>query len=369
MSTYDRTCEFISPGHPDKVCDAISDALLDRLLSSAAAINLPGDSIRAAVETLAKENLVVVSGEIGAPREVLSQINMDEIVNSVWDNVGYAHQGRPTVINYVKPQSREIAQLVDGDGVAAGAGDQGIMCGYAHNGNDDYMPPEFVMARKLIAAMIEARESGEMAYLRSDAKSQVTLSPEGEILAVVISTQHSDDVELEELRADLRDKIIRPTLGDVAEERMKLNFKGSFVLGGSAADCGVTGRKIVADQYGPRSPVGGGAFSGKDPSKVDRSAAYMARHIAKTALVTEFGDAESVSVQLAYGIGQLQPSSILAHLDDGRDITPWVNTTFPDLSPRHIQERLRLWNTGDWTYSDTASMGHFGRDLFPWEKI
>lgn len=369
MTTKSRTSEFISAAHPDKACDAISDAVLDRLLDICASRNEPADHCRTAIETLAKEGLVVVSGEYAAPKSVLADFDLDETVNEVWDRLGYGFDCRPTIINYLRPQSAEIAGIVDSaEGRGTGAGDQGIMCGYAHRGGENFMPPEFVAARNLIAALDEARQNGTLPYLRGDAKSQVTLSTSGEVLSVIISTQHHDNVDLDTLRHDLADKIVRPTLGDVPPDRMRLNHKGSFVLGGAAADCGLTGRKIVCDAYGPRSYVGGGAFSGKDPTKVDRSAAYVARLIARTALECQFDDAESVDVQLAFGIGSHQPTAILASLNDGRDITDWVRDRFSDLSPRGIQEQLGLWRREGWRYLDTSAMGHFGRSEFPWEQ-
>jgi S-adenosylmethionine synthetase len=369
MSIPEYTSEFISAGHPDKYCDQVSDAVLDAMFDLARALDLSTDGCRAAVETMAKENLVLVSGEIAAPGPVLAALNVDAIAKSVWSRVGYDREGVPTVINYLRPQSLEIAALVDGEAKAAGAGDQGIMTGCAYRGTAGMMPPEYAAARALIARLDVVRIGGQLPYLRSDAKSQVTLSADGEVLSAIISTQHDAEVPLVQLRADLAEHVVLPVLGDVPPERMMLNYKGSFVLGGTAADCGLTGRKIVADQYGPRVPVGGGAFSGKDPSKVDRSAAYMARLAAKTALVSAFPDAASAHVQIAYGIGQVQPSSLRATLDDGRDITGWLRDTFPDLSPRAIQQRLALWDRTGWRYGDTAAMGHFGRDAFPWEQV
>ena len=367
MNLY--TSEFVSGGHPDKASDRVSDACLDQLLTIAVENGYHGSVCRCAVETLMKGNLVVVSGEIAAPEDVLAKFSVDEAVFTAWEKAGYRHQGPPVVLNYVKPQSAEIASLVDGEGVGAGAGDQGIMCGFAYRNGATYMPPEYEFSRGLIERLDELRLSGELPYLRSDAKSQVSLDADGVPHAIVISTQHSDEVSLAELREQVMERVVVPVVGDVSDEIVKINFKGSFVLGGSAADCGLTGRKIVVDQYGPRTFVGGGAFSGKDATKVDRSAAYMARLIAKNALVKAFPDSTSVSLQIAYGIGQLQPSSVLATLDCGTDISGWVHDNYEDLSPGSIQSALGLWDRNGWSYSDTAAMGHFGRDCFPWEKL
>jgi len=364
-----NTCEFVSGGHPDKACDRVSDACLDQLLDLAADRDHHGSVCRSAVETLMKGNLVVVSGEISAPADVLAGFSVEEAVMQAWEQAGYSHQGKPVVLNYVQPQSAEIASLVDGEGLAAAAGDQGIMCGFAYRGESSYMPPEYEASRRLIQLLDEQRESGELPFLLSDAKSQVAMDSKGVPHSIVISTQHTSDVSLEELRRQIRRCVVEPVFGDVPSSILKINYKGSFVLGGTAADCGVTGRKIVVDQYGPRASVGGGAFSGKDPTKVDRSAAYMARKIATLALDDEFPDARSVSVQLAYGIGQLQPSSILAVLDCGTDVSDWVRDTYPDLSPGVIQKTLGLWERDSWTYGDTAAMGHFGRAQFPWERL
>jgi S-adenosylmethionine synthetase len=368
MRKREYTAEFVSHGHPDKLCDQISDAILDALLDIAADQGIAPDRCRAAVEVLGKGNLVVVSGEVSAPRSVLAQLDVTAVVEAAWIRAGYAHQGTPVVINHIQPQSQEIASLVDGEGLAAGAGDQGIMAGYAHRATPSLMPPEYAQARALLVALAARHADGTLPWLRSDAKSQVTLGADGEVLAVILSTQHDETVSLDALRDGVFAHVVRPTLGDVPRERVMLNYKGSFVLGGTAADCGVTGRKIVVDQYGPRTPVGGGAFSGKDPSKVDRSAAYMARLIARDLLLRGFADAQEASVQIAFGIGQVQPASVTAMLDGGRDATEWVRDTYPDLSPRAIQARLGLWERQGWRYGDTAAGGHFGRSLFPWEQ-
>jgi S-adenosylmethionine synthetase len=368
MKMRDHSCEFVSHGHPDKFCDQGSDAILDALLDIAADQGVAADNCRAAVELLAKEGLVVVSGEISAPKSVLAELDVSRVIADAWMRAGYAHEGRPVIINHLRPQSREIAALVDGEGVAAGAGDQGIMCGFADRATPELMPLEYVYARNLLIMLGRKHADGTLPYLRSDAKSQVTVAEDGEVHNVIISTQHDESVSLDQLRHDLAAHVVRPVLGAISDDRMMLNYKGSFVLGGAAADCGVTGRKIVVDQYGPRTPVGGGAFSGKDPSKVDRAAAYMARQIARELLLEGFTGARRACVQIAFGIGQVQPASVSALLDDGRDVTDWVMERFPDLSPHAIQERLGLWRREGWRYGDTASGGHFGRDAFPWEQ-
>ena len=362
-----RTAEFVSPGHPDKFCDQVSDAILDALLDTAADRNLPADLCRTAIETLAKDNLVIVSGEMSAPDGLTAQLDIAGIVQTVWKRCGFDHAGRPTVINYIHGQASEIAALVDGEGLATGAGDQGVMCGHAFRENPAFMPVEYQMARKLISKMAYLREEGILPYLRSDAKSQVSVAADGSVHSVIISTQHDETVDLKTLRHDIEQLVVFPVLGKVSHDRMRINFKGSFVTGGTIADCGVTGRKIVCDAFGPNHPVGGGAFSGKDPSKVDRSAAYMARFIAKRGLKTEFRNANYMGVQLAFGIGSIQPEAVNAVLGDGTNVTEWVRDTFQDLSPRSIQETLGLWDRRGWRYEETAAFGHFGRPEFPWE--
>ena len=205
-------------------------------------------------------------------------------------------------------------------------------------------------------------------YLGTDAKSQVSVRDGGEITSVIVSTQHSAQVSLEALRRELLERVVLPELGDLDPGLVKINHKGSFVEGGTVADAGVLGRKIVVDALGPRVPVGGGAFSGKDPTKVDRSAAYQARQIAREALEDGAPDAGSVTVSLAYGIGQLQPEMVRAVTDSGRDLSDWVRERFPDLSPAAIQERLGLWRTDGWSYAETARAGHYGHACFPWER-
>ncbi len=364
-----HTAEFISRGHPDKVADAISDGVLDALLDIAQSLGSPPTGVRAAVETMVKGNLVICAGEVNGPKSVLAELDLQRVVERVWTDVGYAHQGTPTAINHIQAQSAEIAAMVDASGIATGAGDQGIMCGYAYrNAGKEYLPPEFDLARRLIRRLDEKRLNGSIPQLRSDAKSQVTVDTLGNITSLIVSTQHDESISLEQLRERVFDEVVVAEVGQIDPDVCKINHRGSFVLGGSAADCGVTGRKIVCDAYGPRAPVGGGAFSGKDPSKVDRSAAYMARAIARR-LLQEHPAATEAHVQLGYGIGQEQPSSVLGLLDGRQDVSAYIRDTFPDLSPFRIQERLGLWSRNGWRYGDTASMGHFGRTEFPWEQF
>ncbi len=361
------TSESVTEGHPDKIADQISDAVLDAILAQ--------DPMgRVACETLVTTGLAVIAGEITTN----ASVNYKQIVRDTIDDIGYndASYGYDcktlSVIDAVGTQSPDISQGVD----TGGAGDQGLMFGFACNETPELMPLPIQLAHNLTKRLSDARRSGELPYLRPDGKSQVTIEyRDGRPFrceAVVISSQHSDDVTNEQLRADIMEKIIRPTVSaDLLDENTKyhINPTGRFVVGGPMGDAGLTGRKIIVDTYGGYAPHGGGAFSGKDPTKVDRSAAYIARYIAKNIVAAEL--AEKCTVQLAYAIGVAEPVSVLidshgtGRVDDER-LSEIVRNNFK-LTPRDIIETLQLRRP---IYKQTAKFGHFGRtdDEFTWER-
>lgn len=378
-----RTSEHVSQGHPDKACDQFADSILDRVLDVAREIgardafdpNHPTRQ-RVALEMLAKDHLVMVSGEIRMGPDVYPRVKIAEIVRNKWTEIGYPDADKITVIDHVQVQSPELQASSDNDG----AGDQGIMVGFATNETQSGLPKEYEAARDLCQRIQELGKSGVLPWIRADAKTQVTVGANGSIDRVVIAVQHASEVDgereprivQERIKDALTKHAIIPLLGKLAADRINVNGTGSFVIGGPIGDAGVVGRKIVVDAYGPHVPVGGGAYSGKDPTKVDRSAAYMARYIAKTAARMSIRGANSVTIHIAYCIGLHQPEMVTAVTDAGIDISDWVKSRFPDLAPRAIAETLGLWrmgpNTG-WRYQDTAAFGHYGRELFPWEKI
>src|SRR3989338_8381158 len=310
---YFFTSESVTEGHPDKICDQVSDAILDAIMAK-------DPAGRVAVETLTKTGFVVVAGEVTTN----ATIDVQKIVRETVKNIGcnkpeLGFDGETCgVLVALSEQSPDIAQGVnEGEGLhkEQGAGDQGLMFGYASNETPEYMPLPIVLAHKLTKKLSEARKRGELWYLRPDGKSQVTVEYENNkpkrVDAVVISTQHSPDIDLEHIRKDMIEKIIKPVCYEYVDEKTKyfVNPTGRFVIGGPVGDAGVTGRKIIADSYGGMGRHGGGAFSGKDPTKVDRSAAYMCRYIAKN--VVAAGLAEKCEVQVAYAIGVAQPVSVL----------------------------------------------------------
>ncbi|HEY8560584.1 MAG TPA: methionine adenosyltransferase [Pyrinomonadaceae bacterium] len=361
------TSESVTEGHPDKIADQISDAVLDAILEQ-------DPTGRVACETLVTTGLAVIAGEITTD----ARVNYKQIVRETINDIGYndATYGYDSntlsVMDAVGTQSPDIAQGVD----TGGAGDQGLMFGFACNETPELMPLPIQLAHNLTRRLSEARRSGELSYLRPDGKSQVTIEyRDGQPFraeAVVISTQHADDVTTEQLRADILDKIIKPTVpAELLDENTKyhINPTGRFVVGGPMGDAGLTGRKIIVDTYGGYAPHGGGAFSGKDPTKVDRSAAYMARYIAKN--IVAAGLAEKCTVQLAYAIGVAEPVSVLVdthgtgRVDDSK-LSEIVRNNFK-LTPKDIIETLDLRRP---IYKATAKFGHFGRtnDEFTWEK-
>lgn len=361
------TSESVTEGHPDKIADQISDSILDAILEQ-------DPKGRVACETLVTTGLAVIAGEI----TTTALVNYKKIVRDTINDIGYnnANFGYDcntlSVIDAIGTQSPDIAQGVD----TGGAGDQGLMFGYACNETPELMPLPIQLAHNLTKRLSDSRRSGELSYLRPDGKSQVTIEYRDghpyRVEAIVISTQHSDDVSTEQLRTDVMEKIIKTTVpAELLDENTKfhINPTGRFVVGGPMGDAGVTGRKIIVDTYGGYAPHGGGAFSGKDPTKVDRSAAYMARYIAKN--IVAAGLAEKCTVQLAYAIGVAEPVSVLVdthgtgRVDDSK-LSEIVRNNFK-LTPKDIIETLDLRRP---IYKATAKFGHFGRttDEFTWEK-
>ena len=378
-----RTAEHVSEGHPDKFCDQVADRILDEVLSLAHELGgiKAVRRTRTAIECLVKDNLLVVSGEIKIPDDIAvmrAELRIAALAREVWKKVGYGDDPEKlTVINHLRPQSPDIGE---GDsrakhGVNEGsAGDQGIMVGYATDETPALMPTEWMIAHDLCWELRQLRLDKKLEWLRSDCKSQVTLAPNGQVSSVVIAAQHAEEVDNVEIQREILDRVVIPILDKYnctvanSQEQVKINGTGRFVIGGPAGDAGVVGRKIVVDAYGPRVSVGGGAYSGKDPTKVDRSAAYMARHIAKTIVANKIGKARTCEVVLAYGIGQFEPEMVTAITDIGNDLSDWVRANFK-LTPDDIRQHLRLWAPNGWSYLDTAAYGHYGREEFPWERV
>ncbi|MEJ7860045.1 MAG: methionine adenosyltransferase [Pyrinomonadaceae bacterium] len=361
------TSESVTEGHPDKIADQISDAVLDAILEQ-------DPTARVACETLVTTGTAVIAGEITTKAVVNYKKIIRDTINDIgYNNASYGYDCNTlSVMDLVGTQSPDIAQGVD----TGGAGDQGLMFGFACNETEELMPLPIQLAHNLTRKLSEVRRSGELDYLRPDGKSQVTVEyRDGKpfrVEAVVISTQHAEEVETETLRADILDKVIKTTVpSDLLDDNTKyhINPTGRFVVGGPMGDAGLTGRKIIVDTYGGYAPHGGGAFSGKDPTKVDRSAAYMARYIAKN--IVAAGLAEKCTVQLAYAIGVAEPVSVLIDTHDtGRvdeqKLSEVVRGNFA-LTPTGIIEALDLRRP---IFKETAKFGHFGRtkDEFSWEK-
>ena len=373
---YLFTSESVSEGHPDKVCDRISDMVVDSYLSK--------DPVsRVACETLTTTNKVVLAGETRGPK-----INKDELISKVRNcikDIGYDQEGfswkTANIETFLHEQSSDIAMGVDSkDNKDEGAGDQGIMFGFACKETEDLMPAPIHYSHKILRLMSIDRKEGTLKGIEPDSKSQVTMLYEKnkpiKVTSVVISTQHSRDLNQEQVRnliiPYIKKSIPENFLGDLKDNEIYVNPTGQFIIGGPDGDTGLTGRKIIVDTYGGAAPHGGGAFSGKDPTKVDRSAAYASRYLAKN--IVSAGVSEKCLIQLAYAIGVSKPLSIFIKLDDGDEskvekIKKIINQNF-DLSPRGIREMLKLNNP---IYEVTSSYGHFGRKPtnkgeFSWEK-
>ena len=366
------TSESVSEGHPDKMADQISDSILDAILKQ-------DPNGRVACETMIKTGVVIVAGEITTSATIDTEHLVRERVNAIgYDNTHLGFDGHTCgVLNAVGKQSADIAQGVDETkDREQGAGDQGMMYGYATNETEVLMPAPITFAHRLVKRQSEVRRSGTLPWLRPDAKSQVTMRYEDSrpkrVDAVVLSTQHDPDVDAKMLHEAVMDEIIRPVipaelLGN--DTRFYINPTGRFVIGGPVGDCGLTGRKIIVDTYGGVARHGGGAFSGKDPSKVDRSAAYACRYVAKN--IVAAGIADRCEVQVSYAIGVAEPTSVdvetfgTGKIEEDR-ISELVHEHF-DLKPRGIIEMLDLLHP---IYTRTAAYGHFGREDegFPWER-
>ncbi|OGZ97082.1 MAG: methionine adenosyltransferase [Candidatus Sungbacteria bacterium RIFCSPLOWO2_01_FULL_54_21] len=341
-----HTVESVTSGHPDKVCDAISDSVLDAFLAV-------DPHSRVAVETFGSHGLLVIGGEVTSK----GVVDAGKIGRAFYRSLGYTDDLQ--IMTNIVQQSPDIAQGVD----TGGAGDQGIMYGYATAETPEFMPRAVALSHKLTQGLEQLRRTDpECAWLGPDGKSQVTMQ-DGKVTTVLISCQHADSVSQEQIKDTLVRKLIRPVVGDLDGVEVLVNPTGKFTIGGFAADTGLTGRKIVVDTYGGLVPHGGGAFSGKDPTKVDRSAAYMSRFAAKNIVAN--GVAKECTVTVAYAIGRADPLMVYAEADDGRDLSAIVKEKF-DFRPKAIIERLNLRRP---IYARTAAYGHFGRDGFPWEEV
>jgi S-adenosylmethionine synthetase len=364
---YLFTSESVTEGHPDKIADQISDSILDAILAQ-------DPTSRVACETLITTGLCLVAGEITTN----AYVDVQKVVRDTIREVGYTHSSQGFdcetcgVISSIHGQSPDIAMGVD----TGGAGDQGLMFGYACRETPELMPLPIMLSHRLCEGLSQARRTGVLDYLRPDGKAQVSVEYDGDkpirVDTVVVSSQHSDEVSTEKLRADITEhvvkKVVPPALMD-AKTRILINPTGRFVVGGPHGDAGLTGRKIIVDTYGGAAPHGGGAFSGKDPTKVDRSACYMARYIAKNVVAADLAD--RCTVQLAYAIGVAEPVSVLVDTHDtgkvSEDVLSALVREHFKLTPKGIIEELDLRKP---IYKKTAAFGHFGREDagFAWEK-
>jgi len=374
--SYLFTSESVSEGHPDKVCDRISDSIVDTFLAA-------DPESRVAVETLCTTNRVVLAGEVRGPKSVTPEVMIEAARQSIKD-IGYEQEGfhwkKAIVDCYVHSQSADIAVGVDAAGNKdEGAGDQGIMFGHAVNETEHLMPAPIYYAHRILKLLSEARRSGKEKGLGPDAKSQVTLLYENgkpvKATSVVVSTQHAEDLDQNAVREIVRPYVLKvlPQGWMCPENEFYVNPTGRFVIGGPDGDAGLTGRKIIVDTYGGAAPHGGGAFSGKDPTKVDRSAAYAARYLAKNVVGAKLAD--KCTIQLSYAIGVSKPLSVYVNtygtgkVDEEKLIK--TLTDLMDLSPRGIRKHLKLNRP---IYARTAAYGHFGREPeadggFSWEKL
>jgi len=372
---YLFTSESVAEGHPDKVCDRVSDAVVDAYLTA-------DPHSRVACETLATTNLLILAGEVRGPASVTKGM-LEQVAREAVRNIGYEQEGfhwrQARVEILIHHQSQDIALGVDAKGNKdEGAGDQGIMFGYACRETAEFMPAPIFYAHNILRSLAEARHSGAEPGLRPDAKSQVTLQYENGVpvraTSVVVSTQHDADLDQGQVREIVRPHVLNvlPEGWMCPEEEFYVNPTGRFVIGGPDGDTGLTGRKIIVDTYGGAAPHGGGAFSGKDPTKVDRSAAYAARYLAKNVVAT--GLAERCTIQLSYAIGVSKPLSVYVDTHDTSEVDEErlsaVLQQVMDLSPRGIREHLGLNKP---IYAKTSAYGHFGRKpgrdgSFSWER-
>lgn len=370
MATQLFTSESVSEGHPDKIADQISDAVLDAILDQ-------DPRARVACETYVKTGMVLVGGEITTS----AWVDIEELTRQTVKDIGYTHSDMGfdadscAILNAIGKQSPDINQGVDRAAPEEqGAGDQGLMFGYASNETDVLMPAPITYAHRLVQKQAEVRKSGKLDFLRPDAKSQVTFVYENNqpvgVDAVVLSTQHCDSVSTEQVREAVMEEIIKQVLPEqwlTNRTRFHINPTGRFVIGGPMGDCGLTGRKIIVDTYGGMARHGGGAFSGKDPSKVDRSAAYAGRYVAKN--IVAAGLADRCEIQISYAIGVAEPTSISIETFgtgkvDEQTLVALVREHF-DLRPYGLIKMLDLERP---IFRQTAAYGHFGRDAFPWEN-
>ncbi|MBN1585780.1 methionine adenosyltransferase [Candidatus Uhrbacteria bacterium] len=341
-----KTVESVTEGHPDKVCDQIADAILDTYLQR-------DPASRVAVEVFGSHGVLMVGGEVTAKAEV----DISQVAAKVYRDIGYGDDIE--VFVNIEKQSPDISRVVD----TGGAGDQGIMYGYATSETSEFLPWPVVLANRLSWGLSDLRRNHrDFGWLRPDGKTQVTVDG-GKVVSVVVSAQHDEGASMVDIRRLLVKHLIEPTVGGRGGGRFFVNPTGSFSVGGFGADTGLTGRKTTVDTYGGLIPHGGGAFSGKDPTKVDRSGAYMARFAAKNIVAN--GLAGNCLVSVAYVIGRDEPVMLKAVSGEGKDLTPYLQKHF-DFRPRAIIERLGLRRP---MYRQTATYGHFGRDEFPWEHI
>lgn len=370
-SSYVFTSESVSEGHPDKIADQISDAILDAIIEQ-------DPRARVACETFVKTGMVLVGGEITTQ----AWVDVEGIAREVIKDIGYNSSAMGfdwescAVLSAIGKQSSDISQGVDNqDTKILGAGDQGLMFGYASRETDVFMPAPIAYSHRLMEKQASLRKSGDLPWLRPDAKCQLTLNYENgvpvSVNTVVFSTQHAPDIEYKDLVEAVREEIIKPILPKEwlqSQTRYFINPTGRFVIGGPLGDCGLTGRKIIVDTYGGTARHGGGCFSGKDPSKVDRSAAYAARYVAKN--IVAAGLADKCEIQVSYAIGIPEPTSIhvetfgTGKLDD-QELIRLIQTHF-DLTPQGIIEHHDLLRP---IYRKTATYGHYGREGFPWERL
>ncbi|HTR19198.1 MAG TPA: methionine adenosyltransferase [Candidatus Paceibacterota bacterium] len=339
------TTESVTSGHPDKVCDQMSDAILDACLEQ-------DSGARVAVESFGSHGTLMLGGEV----KTSANVDFERIARKVYSDIGYTDELK--VLVTIAKQSPDIAQGVD----TGGAGDQGIMYGYATNETEEMLPLGVVLSHALARKLESVRRSMELSWIRPDGKTQVTID-QGKVLTALISTQHSEEVSQEKIREGLIEYVFKPVLGDVSNIEILVNPTGKFTIGGFAADAGLTGRKIMVDTYGGLVPHGGGAFSGKDATKVDRSAAYMCRFVAKNLVAN--GHTKKALVSVAYAIGRAEPVMVEAFGDEGQDLTELVTKNF-DFRPRAIIERLGLTKP---IFKSTAAYGHFGVEGRPWEEV